>query len=185
MVSCLTLLHDSHILSRRVGGMRVTACGLAIADEHAREGLIAGDPGAVSCRSCREAGEAGASEAPRQPRAFADWLMARVVNGNRPDALVGAMSADLAARFRPMRIARLHELFPDWHGTVADVIADGDRVMLRYHASCEDRSGLLGDAGACERRDQLVILRLQSGRLVEIVPIRDEFGLWTVAAPAP
>lgn len=69
--------------------------------------------------------------------------------------------------------------FPDLHSEIEDVIADGDRVVLRNRLSGTHR-GDLGGIGATGRTiawDTVQILRLHDGRIAEAWFVTDTLAL--------
>ena len=181
MVSCLLLLRDSHISVRREGGHNVTACGMALADEHVGTHLFAADTREATCPSCiaaRDRARADGSGAPPGSEAFAHWLFDML---NRPDAaaLAKVMEPTFAAQVPPARLVRLHSLFPGWRARIAETIAQGDCIVVRYDVDFSDPARLLGERAT--GREQAIVLRLRGSVLIDVTAIVDDFDLWSRA----
>jgi hypothetical protein len=67
MISCLSLVRESHVRMRRDGGASVTACGLSIAEEHVGEGMFAAEAAAATCRICRQSTAAASRDSKAGP----------------------------------------------------------------------------------------------------------------------
>lgn len=187
MVSCLTLVSNVHALAGQQHGFSHTACGLAIASEHIRDGMFATSSDQVSCASCLQAAAAAArpsnaGELPADPKALVTRLVG-VLNAQDSQGLAQCFGGRLAADFTPGRLARLHEMFPGWRAEIDELIAERETVVLRYHVTCVDAFGLFQLEQANIERDQTVIFRLSEQRVVDVSAIVDDFGLWQNVAP--
>ena len=183
MVSCLGLIHDSHALAGRQGHFSHTACGLSIGDSYVTPGLFAADGATISCERCRRAMHAHRPEADTtllaDPKSVIARLVEQVLNANDGAGLADAMDGTPASGFAAQRLHRLHELFPTWRATIDELIAEGDKVVLRYHVACNDAFGLLGHVGAIVKHNQMLIFRTSQGRVLDVQAIVDDFGLWS------
>ena len=54
MVSCLTLIRQTHALREQVGEFNHTACGLAVSSRHSDRELFAADPDSATCEQCQQ-----------------------------------------------------------------------------------------------------------------------------------
>lgn len=187
MVSCLVLLHRTHVFQGQVGDFRHTACGLGIPVQHADENLFAADPAAASCEQCQSALEAqGAATfvraAPFDPKAAVIHFLEQVVNLNDAAGWANAFGEDLRAAWPTERLNRLHELFPGWRATVDEVIAEGDRVVVRYQVVYTDPYELIDAAPPTVITDQVIIVRLSGQQIVAIRAVADDFWIWREGA---
>lgn len=85
-------------------------------------------------------------------------------------------SATAVKRFLPA----LFEAFPDIRYTVEDIIAEGDRVMIRLTANGTQQKELFGIPSAGRKLDNLseiFIFRVENGRIVEGWRLVDFAGL--------
>lgn len=81
--------------------------------------------------------------------------------------------------------------FPDFHETTEDVIAEGDRVMVRWSTRGTHQGAFAGipPTGKTVTWRGVFILRVAEGRFVEMWQIHDQLGLLqqlgaTVTLPA-
>lgn len=80
------------------------------------------------------------------------------------------------------REVRGHRLsFPDWEETVDDIIAEGDRVVIRFHSTGTHRGAFAGIAptGRKVAIREIAIYRLAHGKIVEQWGMPDLHGLLT------
>jgi|SRR5882757_1459837 len=191
MLSCLSLISDTHVRVARDGEAHRTACGLSVMDEYVEpglfvaSGLFAAAADTATCVGCRRAGgRATPTEAartdlertdpPADPKSLARRLFEQVLNANAPDGLAELLDAGLLDGFPAHRVDRLHGLFPGWHATIEDLIAEGDRVVVRYRV----------DLPAERASGQTVILRTAGHRIVQVEAIVDDFALWAAVSYA-
>jgi steroid delta-isomerase-like uncharacterized protein len=69
--------------------------------------------------------------------------------------------------------------FPDWHSTVHDMLAEGDKVAERFTAAGTHKAEFLGisPTGRRVQMDGINIFRLEHGRIVERWGVLDQAGL--------
>ena len=187
MIGCLALTQESHLLLEERGGLMVTACGVAIGRDHVAPEFIAAPGADLTCARCRAAAEkAAAPRATPHARADAKSLVLRlftdVVAANDAAALPPLATDKLVKHLSTARLQRLHELFPSWRATVIDMLAEGDGVFVRYRVDFTDAFGLLGPAGCAVAQGQALLARVDAGRLGDIQPIADDFGIWRAAS---
>jgi len=180
MLSCLSLLHHTHVRVARHGDFHRTACGLSVTDG---AGLFVDTAEAATCDRCRCSVEprtrrAGAAPLPSDPKSVIRWLFDQVLNATDRDGL-DAMLDDGRLTDFPYRLNRLRALFPSWHATIDDLIAEDGRVVARYHVDCSDVFGLADAAGGTHKANQIVIFRVVGRRIVHVQTIVDDFALWT------
>lgn len=182
MLSCLSLMHHTHVRVARDGEYHRTACGLSVADEFVESGLFAD---AATCDNCCRAiesrGRQAGTTAPllANPKAVVRRLFDQVLNANEPDGLAALLGERLVTDFSAHRLNRLHEMFPSWRATIDDLIAEGESLVTRYRVDCTDAFGLTGAAGPTRKTNQTVIFRVAERRIVHVEAIVDDFGQWT------
>jgi len=181
MLSCLSLLHHTHVRVARHGDFHRTACGLSVTDG---SGLFVETAEAATCNRCRcsiepRARLSGGASFPSDPKSVIKWLFDQVLNAADLDGLDAVLDHGRLPDFLTHRLSRLSALFPGWHATIDDLIAEDGRVVARYHVDCSDVFGLADAAGTTCRTNQTVIFRVVGRRIVEVQTIVDDFALWT------
>jgi steroid delta-isomerase-like uncharacterized protein len=76
-------------------------------------------------------------------------------------------------------LAELRAAFPDWTETVDEILAEGDRVVTRFHSRGTHRGTFLG-VEATNRvvtLDEMALFRIADGRLAEQWGCHDMLGL--------
>jgi steroid delta-isomerase-like uncharacterized protein len=65
--------------------------------------------------------------------------------------------------------AQMYKGFPDWHGTIEDIIAEGDKVWVRYKGTGTHRGEYLGLAptGKKVTMNSFTIYRIVDNKVVE------------------
>jgi steroid delta-isomerase-like uncharacterized protein len=123
-------------------------------------------------------------------KAIVRWLIAEVWNGGdmtAADALVAADVMDHGAfpGQPPGRegykwvFALLRTAFPDLHYTVEDMVAEGDRVVVRWTFQGTHRGEFMGmsPTGNQVKIEGMVIVRMAAEQLAEEWLSADTFGL--------
>ena len=149
MLSCLSLLHHTHVRVARHGEYHRTACGLSVTDE---SGLFVEEADAATCDKCRI-----------EPR--------------------GRQAGDPKSVVRRLfdEVLNTQQMFPGWHATIDDMIAEDGRVVALYHVN---RGDGLADSADPTRTTQTVIFRVAGQRIVAAQAIVDDFALWTRTMPS-
>ena len=186
MVSCLAVLHSTHVPAGSVDDFGRTECGLMIPCRHEGRELFAVDFDTATCEHCREARDGRKlSAVPAGERADAKTLVANFLEQMGAQGDVAGwgdvLGDNLSVPEALKRRSRLHELFPTWRATVDELIAEGDRVVARYRVGFTDPFNLLGTAVLPVRKDQVVIARLRDRKIIEFRAIVDDFGVWAEA----
>jgi steroid delta-isomerase-like uncharacterized protein len=144
-------------------------------------------------------GPAGDTDAARAAnKALVRRVYDEVLNGRRldlADALVAPDFVDRFGRNPDLRgpetlkaVARpLFEGFPDLHFQVEDVLAEGDRVALRWTMTGTNTAPFRGfpPTGQTVRVAAIVLYRVRDGRLAEFWPMVDLLGLLTQLGRGP
>lgn len=75
-------------------------------------------------------------------------------------------------------VCMLRSMLPDLRIEIEDVIADGDKVVLRYTGIATDTVGYLGrpPTGKHIRAAAMQIFRFAEGKIAESWAVRDDFG---------
>lgn len=76
-------------------------------------------------------------------------------------------------------VTMLHSAFPDDHHTIEDLVAEGDKVVVRLTHSGTHQGTFLGlpPTGKHIANTSIHIFRIASGQLVEVWANRDDLGL--------
>jgi predicted ester cyclase len=114
-----------------------------------------------------------------------------LVNGRRSDALdelvcrnfvdhapLPGLAADLEGLRQRLQI--LHRAFPDFHSTIIDLVAEGDKVVA-FVLSEGTHQGDFAGVPATGRRfsmQEIQILRIADGKMVEHWQVADLFGMF-------
>jgi steroid delta-isomerase-like uncharacterized protein len=77
------------------------------------------------------------------------------------------------------RLAAVREAFGDFQMTVHDLVAAGDKVVVRFSVSGTHRAPFAGvpATGRAVKVEGIIIHRLRGGRIVEDFAVRDSLGL--------
>lgn len=186
MMTCLTLVGNTHVPASGDAGFHRTLCGFAVAIADTSSDIFAAAPSTATCPRCRHklelAAAVGAREKKRPASRSLVLSLVRQLNAGRLDDLDGLLAGQLLTSFTSQRVERLHHLFPDWHASIEELIADESSCLLRYSVEYVDAFGLLGSAGPSSKTGQAIILRLADGRLTDASPLVDDFMFWAAAA---
>ena len=84
-------------------------------------------------------------------------------------------------------VRTVRDAVADFHITVEDVIAEGDKVVVRYTAASTDTRGLLGrpPTGKLVHATAIQIFRVAAGQIVESWTNRDDLGMLRQLGVAP
>jgi predicted ester cyclase len=71
-----------------------------------------------------------------------------------------------------------HAAFPDWHRTIEDIIAEGDKVVIRFTFRATHKGEYQGvpATGKQVKETGILIFRIASGKIVEVWEEADELG---------
>jgi predicted ester cyclase len=111
-------------------------------------------------------------------RTFPVRYMEEVFNQRRFEVLDELFSADLVGRIRQTSVPFLLA-FPDWHGTVDDIIVEGDKVVNRWTGHGTHQAELMGlrATGKAVTLNGITIFRVAHGKVVEEWTQADQLGL--------
>jgi steroid delta-isomerase-like uncharacterized protein len=140
----------------------------------------------------------GADPALAANKALVRRVYDEVLNGRRLDLADALVAPDFVNHLGPnpdlrgpeslKAVARpLFEGFPDLHFRVEDVLAEGDRVALRWTMTGTNSGPFRGfpPTGRPVRVPAVVLYRVQDGRLAEFWPLVDLLGLLTQLGRGP
>ena len=114
-------------------------------------------------------------------KAIVRRLFDEVWNTGRLDAIEELYAADYVADYRPYAplrhghdaikgmVERAHIAFPDFHEELEEMIAEGDKVVVRFTITGTQRGqwGPLPATGKPVRFEEIVILRFVDGKVAE------------------
>lgn len=133
-----------------------------------------------------------------QNKAVVRRFAADVLNGARFDAAdelftpgftIHGLPPGLPENLEGLRLAvtLFHAAFPDWQDTEDDIVAEGDRVVLRFTGRGTHRGEFLGLAPTGRRvaMPGIAIYRLEDGRIAEDWVQLDTFTLMQQLGGAP
>ena len=120
-----------------------------------------------------ERGAGGSS--PEDPKRVVRRLVEEVMNAGRLDVIDEIYAPGMAAAARGW-IEPFRESFPDVRMDVLDLIAEGEKVVGRFHCSATNLGPWRGNpptARRFERVDEVYIFRIVDGRITEAWGIED------------
>jgi steroid delta-isomerase-like uncharacterized protein len=114
-------------------------------------------------------------------KAIVRRLFNEVWNAGTLDAIEELYAADYVADYRPYAplrrghdaikgmVQRAHAAFPDYHEELEEMVAEGDKVVVRLTITGTQLGqwGPLPPTGKQVRFEEIVILRLRDGKVVE------------------
>lgn len=111
-------------------------------------------------------------------RAFPVRYMEEVFNQRRFEVLDELFSADLLPRIRQTAVPFL-TAFPDWHGTVDDIIVEGDAVVNRWTGHGTHLTDAMGipATGKAVTLHGITIFRIAGDKVVEEWTQADQLSL--------
>jgi predicted ester cyclase len=112
---------------------------------------------------------------PADPKAVVRRLVEEVMNGGRLDIIDEIYTPDMAASARRW-IAPFRQSFPDVQMDIVDLIAEGEKVVGRFHCSATNLGAWRGrppTGRRFERVDEVYILRVRDGRIAEAWGLED------------
>jgi steroid delta-isomerase-like uncharacterized protein len=111
-------------------------------------------------------------------RAFPVRYMEEVFNQRKFEVLNELFSVDLLGRIRETAIPFLNA-FPDWHGTVDDIVVEGDKVVNRWTGHGTHLADLMGlpATGKAVTLEGITVFRIAAGKVVEEWTQADQLSL--------
>ncbi len=107
-------------------------------------------------------------------RAVDEFVGADALDHEELPVRTGSVRGDLKTWF-----ARLRGAFPDYHSTIEDLVAEGDRVVVRQTVTGTHRGAFMGiePTGRRVRFEAIDIFRVRDGRIVEHWGLSDSAAL--------
>jgi predicted ester cyclase len=105
-------------------------------------------------------------------------LVEEVLNGGRLEVIDELYAPELAPAARRW-IEPFRTSFPDVRMEIAELIAEGDKVVGRFTCSATHLGEWLGQAPTgrrFERVDEVSIFRLRDGRIIQVWSLEDNLG---------
>jgi steroid delta-isomerase-like uncharacterized protein len=104
--------------------------------------------------------------------------MDEVFNQRKFDVLAELFSAEILDSARQLAVGFL-SAFPDWHGSVEDVFAEGDRVVNRWTGHGTHTMPLMGipPTGKHVTMEGITIFRVANGKVAQQWSHADQLGL--------
>jgi steroid delta-isomerase-like uncharacterized protein len=114
----------------------------------------------------------------RAMRAFPVRYMEEVFNQRKFEVLDELFSSDLLGRIRASALPFL-TAFPDWHGTVDDIVVEGDKVVNRWTGHGTHLADLMGlpATGKSVTLEGITVFRIAAGKVVEEWTQADQLSL--------
>jgi steroid delta-isomerase-like uncharacterized protein len=111
-------------------------------------------------------------------RAFPVRYMEEIFNQRKFEVLNELFSVDLLGRIRETAIPFLNA-FPDWHGTVDDIVVEGDKVVNRWTGHGTHLADLMGlpATGKAVTLEGITVFRIAAGKVVEEWTQADQLSL--------
>jgi predicted ester cyclase len=109
------------------------------------------------------------------PKSIVRRMVEEVMNRGHLDAIDELYAPALAAEARRW-IAPFRESFPDVRMEIVDLIAEGEKVVGRFHCSATNLGPWRGEPATgrrFERVDEVYIFRVRDGRISEAWGIED------------
>ncbi|HUR36079.1 MAG TPA: ester cyclase [Vicinamibacterales bacterium] len=104
--------------------------------------------------------------------------MEEVFNQRKFDVLSELYAPEALETVRPMTVGFL-SAFPDWHGTIEDLFAEGDRVVNRWVGHGTNTQPLMGmpPTGKAVTLEGITIFKVADGKVVQQWSQADQLSL--------
>ena len=119
-------------------------------------------------------------------KALVRRLVDQVINGGKLDLLEELFAPELAEPVR-QAFTSFRAAFPDWREEIVDMVAEGDKVAVRFRCLGTLQGEFMGvkPNGRRQEVDEVFFLRVQDGRFVEYWGLEDNLTrLWQLGAIA-
>ena len=109
-----------------------------------------------------------------EDKALVRRLVDTVINGGKLDLVEELFAPELAEPVR-QAFTSFRAAFPDWREEIVDMVAEGDKVVVRCRCSGTWQGEFLGAQpnGRRQEVDEVLFLRVQDGRFVEYWALED------------
>ena len=107
-------------------------------------------------------------------KALVRQLVDQVINGGELDLVGELFAAELAEPIR-QAFTSFRAAFPDWREEIVDMVAEGDKVAVRFRCAGTLQGEFMGAQpnGRRQEVDEVFFLRVQDGRFVEYWGLED------------
>ena len=107
-------------------------------------------------------------------KALVRQLVDQVINGGELDLVEELFAPELVEPVR-QAFTNFRAAFPDWREEIVDMVAEGDRVAVRFRCSGTLQGEFMGAQANGRRQevDEVFFLRVQDGRFVEYWGLED------------
>ena len=107
-------------------------------------------------------------------KALVRQLVDQVINGGELDLVEELFAPELAEPIR-QAFTSFRAAFPDWREEIVDMVAEGDKVAVRFRCAGTWQGEFLGAQpnGRRQEVDEVFFLRVQDGRFVEYWGLED------------
>jgi predicted ester cyclase len=104
-------------------------------------------------------------------------LVDQVINGGKLDLVEELFAPELAEPVR-QAFTSFRAAFPDWREEIVDMVAEGDKVAVRFRCSGTLQGEFMGvkPNGRRQEVDEVFFLRVQDGRFVEYWVLEDNLA---------
>ena len=110
-------------------------------------------------------------------KALVRRLVDKVINGGKLDLVEELFAPELAEPVR-QAFTSFRAAFPDWREEIVDMVAEGDKVAVRFRCSGTLQGEFMGvkPNGRRQEVDEVFFLRVQDGRFVEYWGLEDNLA---------
>lgn len=110
-------------------------------------------------------------------KALVRQLVDQVINGGKLELVERLFALELVEPVR-QGFTSFRAAFPDWREEIVDMIAEGDKVAVRFRCSGALQGVFLGvqPNGQRQEVDEVFFLRVQDGRFVEYWGLEDNLA---------
>ena len=110
-------------------------------------------------------------------KALVRRLVDQVINGGKLDLVEELFAPELAEPVR-QAFTSFRAAFPDWREEIVDMVAEGDKVAVRFRCSGTLQGEFMGvkPNGRRQEVDEVFFLRVQDGRFVEYWGLEDNLA---------
>jgi predicted ester cyclase len=107
-------------------------------------------------------------------KALVRQLVDKVINGGELDLVEELFAPELAEPIR-QAFTSFRAAFPDWREEIVDMVAEGDKIAVRFRCSGTFQGEFMGAKpnGRRQEVDEVFFLRVQDGRFVEYWGLED------------
>lgn len=110
-------------------------------------------------------------------KALVRQLVEKVINGSKLDLVEELFAPELAEPVR-QAFTSFRVAFPDWREEIVDMVAEGDKVAVRFRCSGTLQGEFMGTKPNGQRQEvnEVFFLRVRDGRFVEYWGLEDNLA---------